>query len=87
MGLSTAWEDFVEQSLARIELKLEVVMGLVKVSQEDLDAIDQQLDESVAALTEKIEALDLPEGDLTALKEDLENLKGLHTANVSSEPV
>jgi prefoldin subunit 5 len=60
-------------------------MGYVKVLQEDLDAIDQSLDESTAALEQKINALNLPEADLAAIQEDLNNLKGLHTP--AAEPV
>lgn len=60
-------------------------MGYVKVRQEDLDAIDQSLDESTTALESKILALDLPEGDLGPIQEDLNNLKGLHTP--PAEPI
>jgi hypothetical protein len=60
-------------------------MGYVKVLQEDLDAIDQSLDESTAALEQKINDLNLPPGDLGPIQEDLNNLKGLHTP--AAEPV
>ena len=62
-------------------------MGYVKVLQEDLDAIDQSLDESTAALEQKLNDLNLPAADLAPIMEDLNNLKGLHTSEVSSEPV
>jgi len=76
----------VPATLARIETKLDTllegqqqIMGMVKVSQESLDAIDQALDESTAALAEKIAALDLPEGDLTPIMADIDNIRNLHT--------
>jgi hypothetical protein len=60
-------------------------MGYVKVLQEDLDAIDQSLDESTAALEQKLNDLNLPAADLAPIMEDLNNLKGLHTP--PAEPV
>jgi hypothetical protein len=60
-------------------------MGYVKVLQEDLDAIDQSLDESTAAIEQKLNDLNLPAADLAPIMEDLNNLKGLHTP--PAEPV
>ena len=60
-------------------------MGYVKVLQEDLDAIDSSLDESTAALEQKLNDLDIPAADLAPIMEDLNALKGLHTP--ATQPV
>ena len=77
----------IPEKLERMDRKLNRIMGYVKVQQEQLDEIDRQLDESTAAIEAKLTALDLPEADLNPILEDLNSLKGLHTADVPSEPV
>ena len=77
----------VPEKLERMDRKLNRIMGYVKVQQDQLDDIDRQLDESTASIEEKLNALNLPEGDLNPILEDLGKLKGLHTADVPSEPV
>jgi chromosome segregation ATPase len=59
--------DRMEETQKTLDRKLDDVMAQVRVNQEDLESLDQGLDEATAALTAKIEALNLPEGDFAAL--------------------
>lgn len=85
--------DSVEESLARIEKslkslhkKVDNVMAQVKVNQEDLDALDQSLDQVAEDLAAHIDALDLPEGDLSALQADVEALRNLSAPPATEAP-
>ena len=77
----------VPEKLDRMDRKLNRIMGYVKIQQEQLDELDRQLDESTAAIEAKLNALDLPEADISPILEDLNNLKSLHTADVPTEPL
>ena len=77
--------DRIEENQKTLDRKLDDVMAQVRVNQEDLESLDQGLDEATSALSAKIEALNLPEGDLAALREDLDTLRGLSAPPPQSE--
>lgn len=64
-----------------------MLMALVQVEQDDLDALDSALDEVAASLEAKLEGLQvsLPDADLSELQADVAALRNL--AAPASEPV
>jgi hypothetical protein len=79
------------ETLNRIEQKVDKLMALVQVAQEDLDQLDTDLDSATQAISDKLDALEnahpeLPAADLTALRADLDTLRGLSAPAPSEEP-
>jgi hypothetical protein len=85
MSLYSAWYDFVEESLKSLHTKVDSLMAQVRVNQEDLDALDTSLDQVATDLAAHIDALELPEADLSALQADVEALRAL-SAPAPTEP-
>lgn len=74
--------------LEAINNKLGMLMALVKVEQDDLNALDVSLDEVATSLSDKIAALQLPTADLQPLLDDVEALRALGApAPVDPPPV
>jgi len=86
------WAGFLDESQqpkwatameARLNRKMDIIMGMVQVEQGDLDALDVSLDEIATAFENKIQALidaaqtPLPEAELSALQADVVALRGL----------
>ena len=75
----------IEESLQSLHLKVGTLMADVRVTQEALNDLDTSLDEVAANLAAHIEALNLPEGDLSELQADVEALRAL-SAPAPAEP-
>lgn len=85
-------KDFVpiQKSLDTLNQKVNKIMAQVQVAQEDLDQLDADLDAATQAISDRIDALaaahpELAAADLSALRDDLETLRGL-SAPTPSEP-
>lgn len=76
----------ITTQLTALTDRLDQLMALVKIEQGDLDALDSALDAATQSLADKIAALDLPAGDLTALQEDLATLQNLSAPTPVEEP-
>ena len=79
--------DAIERRTFNINQKVDMLMALVQVEQDDLDALDSALDEVAASLEAKLEGLQvaLPDADLSELQADVAALRNL--AAPASEPV
>ena len=79
--------DAIERRTFNINQKVDMLMALVQVEQDDLDALDVALDEATTAIETRLEALQvaLPDADLSALQADVAALRNL--AAPASEPV
>jgi hypothetical protein len=85
-----SWEPPVTvilRALAQIDRKVNAIMAAVQVNQEDLDALDQALDAATQSLADKIAALNLPEGDVGPLLEDVAALQALAAPAPVEPPV
>jgi ABC-type transporter Mla subunit MlaD len=71
------WLDRVEATVNRIDQRTAKIMAMVKVAQEDLDALDRALDDATSSLADKISALELPAAELQPLLDDVEALRAL----------
>ena len=79
--------DTIDRRTFNINRKVDMLMALVQVEQDDLDALDTALDEVAASLEAKLEGLQvsLPDADLSELQADVAALRNL--AAPASEPV
>lgn len=71
--------DVVDRRTFNINKKVDKLMALVQVEQDDLDALDSALDEVATTLETRIEELKvtLPDADLSALSADVEALRNI----------
>ena len=71
--------DAIERRTFNINQKVDMLMALVQVEQDDLDALDVALDEATTAIETRLEALQvaLPDADLSALQADVAALRNL----------
>ena len=71
--------DAIERRTFNINQKVDMLMALVQVEQDDLDALDVVLDEATTAIETRLEALQvaLPDADLSALQADVAALRNL----------
>lgn len=71
--------DTIERRTFTINRKVDTLMALVQVEQDQLDALDSALDEVATSLEAKIESLKttLPDADLSALEADVAALRNL----------
>lgn len=81
----------IEQTLITLQKGQQTIMGLVQVAQEDLDQLDTDIDAATQALSDKLDALaaahpELPAADLSALKADVDTLRGLGAPAAVEEP-
>jgi hypothetical protein len=76
---------FYPKQLDRIEQKVDYLMGLVQVEQDDLDALDTAFDAATSSIIARIDELvaavpePLPPAQLDALMADVEALRALTT--------
>lgn len=71
--------DAIDRKTFNINRKVDTLMALVQVEQDQLDALDSALDEVATSLEAKIESLKttLPDADLSALEADVAALRNL----------
>lgn len=71
--------DAIDRKTFNINRKVDTLMALVQVEQDQLDALDSALDEVATSLEAKIESLktSLPDADLSALEADVAALRNL----------
>lgn len=83
------WARQLHLELHHLDSKVDTLMALVKIEQDQLDALDAALDDVTTSLEAKLEELkaSLPDADLSALDADVAALRALAAPAAVEPPV